>query len=378
MRGVTVPSIFVVLVALAMPARADDTAAKAEAAFDEGRRLVAQGNYAAACPKFELSYRLDPGIGALLNLADCHTHIGRTASAWAELVEAEDKLRRAGDKRQAFAAERIQAIVPRLVRLSITAPAIAGLVVTRDGVDVTALLGTAVPVDPGDHAVQASAPGLATWSTRVSVAGEGTTTTVAVPNLGPTRVRVAGIDLPRLLLDSVSGRKLKAQLDASFKAKQEDLDRRQAKVKRAQTEHQPDVDRQVTDLQARYAQLKRELADEEKQLTDAWIKELGPHLERIAKAPGLDAIVETLAVRFEATQVVDLTDILLAELDGTKPPAMPAGTVDFVLATVDSASVPSDGVVAKRATDLHLGLVVIADGIAWQRAGTGALYRLSP
>ena len=176
---------WLVLIAVASTRVHADDKAVAEAAFEEGRRLVAKGDYAAACPKFEASYRADPGLGALLNLADCHTHVGRTASAWAEFTEAEEKLRRANDKRADFAKEHAAALVPRLVRIKVVGPAkdVAGLVVKRDGADISQLLGTAIPVDPGDHAIEASAPGFVTWSTRVHAVDEGKTVGVTIAQL---------------------------------------------------------------------------------------------------------------------------------------------------------------------------------------------------
>ena len=55
--------------------------------FNEGRRLVSAGHYPEACPKFEESERLDPGIGTQFNLADCYQHIDRFASAWALFLD---------------------------------------------------------------------------------------------------------------------------------------------------------------------------------------------------------------------------------------------------------------------------------------------------
>src|SRR6478735_9605838 len=46
--------------------------AKAEALFDEGRRLLAAARFAEACPKFAESQRLDSALGTLLNLGDCY------------------------------------------------------------------------------------------------------------------------------------------------------------------------------------------------------------------------------------------------------------------------------------------------------------------
>src|SRR5262245_57364431 len=61
--------------------------ATARVLFAEGRKLLAAKNYAEACPKFEESLRLDSGIGAMYNLADCWEKSGRTASAWAMFLD---------------------------------------------------------------------------------------------------------------------------------------------------------------------------------------------------------------------------------------------------------------------------------------------------
>src|SRR5271156_1769624 len=71
----------------APPASATDKVA-AEALFEEGRRLVAAGSFADACPKFADSERLDPSGGALLNLASCYEKLGRSATAWVTYREA--------------------------------------------------------------------------------------------------------------------------------------------------------------------------------------------------------------------------------------------------------------------------------------------------
>jgi len=164
-------------------ARAD--VAAAQTLYDQAKQLEADGKYADACPLFEASYKADAQIGVLLNLADCHDKIGRTASAWVEFRDAADMAAKRGDNRESYARDRAAAIAPRLDKLRISAPAsvVPGLSVTRDGADVTALIGTDVPVDPGSHVVEASAPGYKSWKQTVAVQGDGSTVDVPIGTL---------------------------------------------------------------------------------------------------------------------------------------------------------------------------------------------------
>src|SRR5690349_12619904 len=100
--------------------RADDNAAAADQLYKEARALAQKGKHAEACPKFEASYKLDRALGTLLNLADCHEHVGKVASAWAEWNEAIDMAKRANDdKREKFATKRRNEIEPKLPRLAV-------------------------------------------------------------------------------------------------------------------------------------------------------------------------------------------------------------------------------------------------------------------
>jgi tetratricopeptide (TPR) repeat protein len=168
-----------------LPARAQD-AATAQALFEEGRSLLQQQQYEKACPKFEESQRLGPASGTLLNLGECYAKLGKTASAWAAFKEAIPAAHSAGQAdREQFARERIAEIEPKLVKLSVdvTRPPAPQLVVKRDGVVLgEAAWGTPVPVDPGSHVVEASAPGKATWKTTVEVRSA-PSTSVVVPAL---------------------------------------------------------------------------------------------------------------------------------------------------------------------------------------------------
>src|SRR6187200_393022 len=62
--------------------------ATAEALFDEALRLMHAGSFAEACPKFEVSQRIEAAVGTMLYLAECYEKIGRTASSWATFREA--------------------------------------------------------------------------------------------------------------------------------------------------------------------------------------------------------------------------------------------------------------------------------------------------
>jgi hypothetical protein len=155
----------------AIPGARADTAT-AEAAYRAAKELVAKGDYTNACPLFEASYKADPALGAQLNMADCHEHVGKTATAWAEFDDAASKAQRAADARAGFARSRADALLPKLAHLTVRAPKTAppGLAITRDGTDVTALAGVATPVDPGPHVLAAAAPGYQPWTQTVQVA----------------------------------------------------------------------------------------------------------------------------------------------------------------------------------------------------------------
>jgi hypothetical protein len=133
----------------------------AEALFEQARNAADGGDYASACPKFAESYRLDPTPGALLNVADCEEHLGHVATAWLNFRKAVDVLAPT-DSRLPIAKQKVAALEKRLSKLSIrlgpNPP--PGAVVKRDGEEISgAILGVAVPTDPGRHVVTVMAPG---------------------------------------------------------------------------------------------------------------------------------------------------------------------------------------------------------------------------
>jgi hypothetical protein len=137
------------------------SAASAEALFREGRQAADAGDHRLACEKFHESHRLDPAPGTMLNIADCEEKQGHLASAWTFYRAVLQKLP-PSDERSTLAKARAQALEPRLpkltVRLAPNAPSNSR--VLRDGVELkSASLDTALPVDPGKHLIEVSAPG---------------------------------------------------------------------------------------------------------------------------------------------------------------------------------------------------------------------------
>lgn len=161
----------------------------AETLFEEAKKRMESGDYANACPKLAESYRLDPGSGTLTALALCHEQLGKTATAWAEFIEVVTEAQQGGRAdREKFARKHVSALEPHLSRLTISVAPETGRLpdvqVRRDRVVVgAAAWGVSSPVDPGEHLIEASAPGHQAWSTRVTIGADGDKQSVAVPLL---------------------------------------------------------------------------------------------------------------------------------------------------------------------------------------------------
>lgn len=170
---------------LAATARAEDPAG-AEVLFQEGRKLMAEGQISAGCEKLKDSFALDPMSGTLLNLAACYEKQGKTATAWARFHNAASLAKSQGKAEQAAEANRrIKALEPDLSYLTITVPEpVPGLEVKRDDLDVSpASYGVQVPVDPGPVQVVASAAGYKTVKLSVEISPKRDKRTISVPKL---------------------------------------------------------------------------------------------------------------------------------------------------------------------------------------------------
>jgi hypothetical protein len=152
--GLGVPAFF----ATASAATPEESA-RADALFKEGLRLFDGGQTAKACAKFADSYKLDPALGTLQNLALCHEKEGRLAEAYGELTELLAKAQAAGKTQRAdVAREHLSSLdtkVPRVVLSFGEGVQVSGVEIDGAARDWRA----PIVLDPGHHAITAHAEG---------------------------------------------------------------------------------------------------------------------------------------------------------------------------------------------------------------------------
>ncbi len=182
------PGLAALALALAATTTSSQPAtAQAEVLFREGKRLMQEGNIAAACEAFEGSFKKDASPSTLMNLADCREKNQQYASAWAHFVESA-RLSRLNPSLEGLARsaqERAAKVEARLSYLIINVPdesRVEGLTITRNGVVVDAVeWNRDIPVDGGTYAVEAKAPAYEAWSTKVTVENASDKESVNVP-----------------------------------------------------------------------------------------------------------------------------------------------------------------------------------------------------
>jgi hypothetical protein len=170
--------------AYAEDASATETAAARSLAVD-GLKLAQAGNCADAAPKLERAEKLYHSPVVASRLGECFVTLGR-------LVEGTEILRKvlrepqSGEPTPALtkALERAQRALdgakPRIAGLTVKVAAVQDMTVKIDGDAVpSALVDTEIPTDPGEHAIDVTAPGFLRSSTHVSV-GEGEKKSVTV------------------------------------------------------------------------------------------------------------------------------------------------------------------------------------------------------
>jgi hypothetical protein len=132
----------------------------------------------------------------VFNIADCEEKLGHLATAWTSFQQVVQRLP-SDDERHVIAARRGAALEPRLPRLRIRlAPnAPSGTSVRRDQVALgAASLDTPLPVDPGQHRIEVTAPGRPVRPYQVTVA-EGESRTLEV-DAAPVAIVTAQVTKP--------------------------------------------------------------------------------------------------------------------------------------------------------------------------------------
>ena len=149
------------------------------------------GRLAEACAALEASQKLEPTPNTLINLAGCREKLGQIATAWGLFLDAARQTRSARDPvgRQAHDVARTRALrlEPRISKLTVN----VSLKSQFDGLEILrgaerlepALWNRALPVDGGTYKITARAPGANPWTTEVTVAAEGDSKTVEIPDL---------------------------------------------------------------------------------------------------------------------------------------------------------------------------------------------------
>ena len=187
-------AIVVLLLADEASAQSDATA---ELLFRDGKQLLADKNYAEACPKFAESARLAPSSGVELALGLCYEAEGKTASAFGAFTAVIALARRdARRDREKVASAHAKALEARLARVTFavdrSASALEGFELRQDGVVIGSAAWADVPVDAGAHQVEAIAPGYLSYTTTFSTA-DGVPATVPIPALAPVPVLPQGL-----------------------------------------------------------------------------------------------------------------------------------------------------------------------------------------
>lgn len=140
--------------------------------------------------------------------------------------------------------------------------------------------------------------------------------------------KIGIIDLDNTLSTTPAGKRANDAFEKTRKTKQGELDKKQDELKRASADLdkqkavlKPDVyagkrtelEKKFVELQQVYVKLERDLAGERTKLIQDLLKQAGPKIEAIAKAEGVNLIVDRQAVVF-ADPSIDLTQKLNAEM----------------------------------------------------------------
>jgi hypothetical protein len=161
-------------------AHAQSNSAIAEQLFLDGQKLMDAGKVPEACQKFSDSQRLDPALGTLMHLAACNEKAGKLATAWSEFSDAAAQAQKSGQgEREKFAREHAAALQGKLQKIVIDLPQPPeGVAIKLDDATLpSGVLGSEIPLDPGDHTLEITAPGKKPWKQAKLTIGQGAAVT---------------------------------------------------------------------------------------------------------------------------------------------------------------------------------------------------------
>ena len=130
---------------------------KLDSLFKKGKQQLADKKYAEACATFEEVDKLEPGIGAKLNVARCYEEWEKLAAAYRWYADAQQMAVETKDKRTAKIKELIDALDADVPRLTIKLPAKIDPAAAAVQLDTKPFpaeeLGKEQRVDPGQHVI---------------------------------------------------------------------------------------------------------------------------------------------------------------------------------------------------------------------------------
>jgi outer membrane protein len=150
----------------------------------------------------------------------------------------------------------------------------------------------------------------------------------AAPAGVPANPKIGVIDIEHVLAKTATGKKANEQFEATRKAKQAELDKKQQDFKKAQADfekqrallkpevlkqRQEDLEKEYVDLGDLAAKLEKDLATERAKLMQDVLKKAEPLIAEVAKAEGVQIILEQSAVVW-IDPAIDLTAKLEAKM----------------------------------------------------------------
>jgi outer membrane protein len=140
--------------------------------------------------------------------------------------------------------------------------------------------------------------------------------------------KIGVIDIDSTLSTTGAGKRANDAFEKTRKSKQIELDKKQEELKKADADldkqkavlkpevyaqKRGDLEKKFIELQQVYVKLERSLAEERAKLIQDLLKQASPKIEAIAKAEGVNIILDREAVVW-ADKSVDLTALLNAQM----------------------------------------------------------------